>query len=163
MDKRLNLPQANLRIRRSATPGGRDEVFDDLRKKWVALTPEEEVRQLFTAWLADCRGYSRHRMANEMTISLNGMSRRCDTVVFDLSGRRPVAIIEFKAPSVKITADVFAQAARYNIVLATPVLMVSNGIRHYCAVISPSAPPRFLDSIPDYNTLIGYSAGDPST
>ncbi len=163
MDKRLNLPHAELPIRNSTSLGARQEIFDPLRGKWVTLTPEERVRQLFIHWLMESRGYRKHRMASEMTITLNGMSRRCDAVVFDPAGRRPVAIIEFKAPSVKITADVFAQAARYNIVLETPVLIVSNGINHYCAVIPPSGPPQFLESIPDYETLLAYSTAAPST
>lgn len=152
--KQLNLPPASFRLRPRGAGGDKMEVYDPIRCRWVALTPEEHVRQLFTSWLVAERGYSPHRMANEMTITLNGMSRRCDTVVYDSGGRCPAAIIEYKAPSVRITAGVFAQAARYNTVLATPVLMVSNGLTHYCAVVTPGVAPRFLAGIPDYDTLM---------
>lgn len=155
--KQLNLPPIPLRERPSATPGGRPEVFDPLRQRWVALTAEERVRQLFTAWLVTAKGYRPTLMANEMTITLNGMSRRCDTVVFAPDGRRPLAIIEYKAPTVKITAGVFAQAARYNTVLATPVLIVSNGLTHYCAVTSAGSAPRFLADIPSYYELMAIA------
>lgn len=151
--KQLNLPPAPLDIRKSEAREGGDDVYDPLRCRWVALTPEEWVRQNFVAWLITARGYRQHRMANEMTITLNGMSRRCDTVVFDPAGRRPIAIIEYKAPTVKITAEVFAQAARYNTVLATPVLIVSNGLTHYCAMTAGGEAPRFLKEIPDYDSL----------
>lgn len=156
--KRLNLPPCPLRTRPSAASPGREEVFDPLRQQWVTLTAEERVRQLFTAWLIAAKGYRPTRMANEMTITLNGMSRRCDTVVFDPDGRRPAAIIEYKAPTVKITAEVFGQAARYNLVLRTPLLMVSNGLRHYCAVTAADAAIRFLTDIPTYDELAGMLA-----
>lgn len=154
MDKQLTLPPAPLQLRPGPSTSGRLEVYDELRARWVTMTPEEEVRQRFTAWLIGSRGYNRYRMANEMTITLNGMSRRCDTVVFDPSGQRPLAIVEYKAPSVKITAKVFAQAARYNTVLATPLLIVSNGLTHFCALIEADGRPRFLKEIPTYDSLI---------
>lgn len=158
--KPLNLPPADLSLRPSASSPGREEVFDPLRQKWVTLTAEERVRQLFTAWLVSAKGYRPTRMANEMTITLNGMSRRCDTVVFDAAGRRPVAIVEYKAPTVKITAEVFGQAARYNIVLRTPLLIVSNGLTHYCAVVTIGQPPQFLRDIPSYEELLAMAGNE---
>lgn len=160
--KQLNLPPAPLRTRPSAASPGKEEVFDPLRQRWVALTPEERVRQLFTAWLIAAKGYRPSRMANEMTIALNGMSRRCDTVVFDADARHPAAIVEYKAPTVKITSEVFGQAARYNIVLQTPLLIVSNGITHFCAVTAPGAPVRFLHEIPSYAELQALAAKERS-
>ena len=157
--RELNLPSAELQLREAVNEGSNKEVFDPIRNKWVAFTPEEEVRQFFTAWLIRNLGYRKHRMANEMTITVNGMSRRCDTVVFDNSGCLPIAIVEYKAPTVKITGRVFAQAARYNTVLATPVLIVSNGLTHYCAAINPGQPPVFLKKIPDYEELVSIACG----
>ncbi|MCM1029724.1 MAG: type I restriction enzyme HsdR N-terminal domain-containing protein [Pseudoflavonifractor sp.] len=149
----LNLPLAEMTLRSSASFPTRREVLDPLRQRWVALTPEEYVRQSFVAWIISAKGYRATRMANEMAITLNGLSRRCDTVVFHPDGRRPMAIIEYKAPTVKISSEVFAQAARYNIALSTPLLIVSNGLTHYCALTSPGEPPRFLPDIPTYEEL----------
>lgn len=150
----LNLPPADLKIRPSVR-GDFYEVFCQLRKKWVALTPEEHVRQYFTSWLINSLNYRSGLMANEMTISLNGMSRRCDTVIFSPNGLTPVAIVEYKAPHIKITGEVFNQAARYNIVLQTPMLILSNGLTHYCAIVKGEQSVTFLKEIPSYEALLG--------
>lgn len=110
---------------------GQAVIFDDLRRKWVCLTPEEWVRQHFTAMLADVYGYSRHLMANEVGIKLNGTQRRCDTVVYSRS-LRPFMIVEYKAPEVKLTQQTFDQIVRYNMVLRVRYLTVSNGLDTYC-------------------------------
>lgn len=153
---KLHLPDYPMTLRAAPSGTGRTEVFDPLRQRWVTLTAEERVRQQFNAWLIHAKGFPASRMANELTINLNDLSRRCDTVVFDTSGRHPLAIIEFKAPHIKITAEVLAQAARYNIVLATPILILSNGLTHYCIHTVPGAPPEFLHDIPAYTDLDQY-------
>ena len=107
------------------------KVFDPLRKKYVALTPEEYVRQHFIAWMTDKFGYPASLMGNEVSLKLNDTRRRCDTVVFRSDGS-PSVIIEYKAPTVAITQSVFDQIARYNMVLHSRYLIVSNGMRHYC-------------------------------
>lgn len=124
----LNLPPAELRLRHS---GRGDEVFDPLRGKWLLLTPEEWVRQHFTSFLRSSLGYPAGLMANEIAVSLNGTSKRCDTVVHDREGR-PLMIVEYKAPHIPITQEVFNQIARYSLVLRVRYLTVSNGLHHYC-------------------------------
>ena len=81
----LNLPPFEVRLRAASATSGDAEIFDPLRAKWVALTPEEWVRQHFVNLLTAHYGYSVHRLANEVGITLNGTSRRCDTVVYDNS------------------------------------------------------------------------------
>ena len=95
---------------------GRQEIFDCLRGKYVAMTPEENVRQMFMRHLIDGKRYPAGLMGNEIAINHNGRERRCDTVVFDRRGC-PLMIVEYKAPSVKITQEVFNQVYRYNTVL----------------------------------------------
>lgn len=146
---RLNLPAANLNIRRN--PDNTLSVFDVLRKKWVIITPEEWVRQHFTAWLCSEKGYSQSLMANEIGISLNATRRRCDTVVFS-HNLKPLVVVEYKAPSVIITQKVFDQIARYNIVLNAPYLIVSNGLSHYCCRFL-SGTYSFLKEIPSFKDL----------
>ncbi len=150
----LSLPPVELGLR-GAVKGA--EVFDPLRRKWLLLTPEEWVRQHFTSFLHKSLGVPLPFMANEMTIELNAMSRRCDTVIYSPS-LRPVAIVEYKAPKVKITGHVFRQICSYNLVLRVPYLMVSNGLAHYCChVDTRSGALTFLDRLPSYSEMIQQS------
>ena len=147
----LNLPPYEAKIQQS---NGKDQIFDDLRRCYVALTPEEWVRQHFVHMLIEHKGYPATLTANEVAISLNGMNRRCDTVVYD-KGLRPRAIIEYKAPSVKIDGKVFAQIARYNLVLRVDYLIVSNGLHHYCCKMDyDNNSYTFLNEIPAYTDII---------
>lgn len=147
----LNLPPYEAKIQQS---NGKDQIFDDLRRCYVALTPEEWVRQHFVHMLIEHKGYPATLTANEVAISLNGMSRRCDTVVYD-KGLRPRVIIEYKAPSVKIDGKVFAQITRYNLVLRVDYLIVSNGLHHYCCKMNyDNNSYTFLNEIPAYADII---------
>lgn len=152
----LNLPSANLRL--SIDSNGNKTVFDRLRNKFVALTPEEWVRQHFVTYLIENKGFPAGLMANEMAITLNGTRRRCDTVVMDRYGN-PIAIVEYKAPHVAVTQKVFNQIVRYNMTLHVRYLIVSNGISHFCCVIDygDTAAYRFLPDIPDYQTMLSNS------
>lgn len=148
---RLNLPSYETKI---ITEDGKNRIFDTLRKAYVALTPEEWVRQHFVHYLISAKDYPASLMANETAINLNNIKLRCDTVVYDRS-LTPRAIIEYKAPSVAITKDTFAQIARYNLVLKVDYLIVSNGLKHYCCKMDYSANSyTFLQEIPDYKTII---------
>ncbi|MDE6610994.1 MAG: type I restriction enzyme HsdR N-terminal domain-containing protein [Muribaculaceae bacterium] len=148
----LNLPpvEAPVRPDRDSRRGGM-EIFDPLRRRWVALTPEEWVRQHFTAFLACHRAFPAARMANEVALRLNGCVRRCDTVVYNRA-LRPLCIVEYKAPSVAVTGKVFDQIARYNSVLQAPYLIVSNGMSHFCCRFEGSAY-TFLPDIPVWNEI----------
>lgn len=124
----FNLPPTDLRTKITA---GKTSVFDILRKKWVRMTPEEEVRQRFIGMLKEQMKYPISLMANEVEIKHNGNSMRADTVVYNKQGK-PVAIIEFKAPSVQISNKTVDQIAIYNITFKVPYLILSNGITHFC-------------------------------
>lgn len=144
---RLNLPPIDLRLRRE---DGIVKVYDPLRRRFVALTPEEYVRQHFTSWLMTDRHYPASVMANEVSLDVNGAPRRCDTLVFGRDGR-PLVVVEYKAPSVVISQATFDQIARYNIALRARYLIVSNGMTHYCCVFDPGADTyHFIPSVPDW-------------
>ena len=145
----LNLPAYSPRIRRRSD--GRFEVFDPLRRRWVIVTPEEQVRQTFVNYLYSHLGYPPALMANEHSLSFNDTARRCDTVVFSRS-LKPLMILEYKRPSVALTPEVFAQIARYNSVLLAPWLVVSNGLTHFCCRFSGSGY-SFSAHIPSYQEL----------
>lgn len=152
---KLNLPETALRTRREENIL---KVFDSLRQKYVALTPEEYVRQHFTSWLRTDLHYPASLMANEIGIEVNGMKRRCDTVVFRSDGT-PLLIVEYKSPEVAVTQAVFDQIARYNMALRARYLIVSNGINHYCCVMDyKSGTYHFIPAIPDYREVTrGFS------
>lgn len=105
---------------------GRREVLDPVRRRWVALTPEEEVRQHTIRLLHEHYGYPLELMQVEGAIAVNGQSRRCDIVVYDTQGQ-PHIIVECKRPDVPITQRVCDQACRYNTVLHVPLLILTNG------------------------------------
>ena len=147
----LNLPPVDLRLR---LEGKTLKVFDPLRRKYVALTPEEYVRQHFTAWMTERLGYPASLMGNEVSIKLNDTARRCDTVVFRSDGS-PAVIIEYKAPTVAITQNVFDQIARYNMVLRSHFLIVSNGLHHFCCEMDyEKSSYMFLSQIPRWTAEI---------
>lgn len=153
---KLNLPECKLRLR--SAPAGLYkteglQVYDCLRKKFVALTPEEYVRQNFVSYLLNYKGYPLSHVNNEIALELNGTQRRCDTLVFDDYGE-PLAIVEYKAPYIKINQEAFEQIVRYNMVLRAPVLIVSNGMEHYCCLINiKEGTYSFVREVPDYSEI----------
>ena len=150
----LNLPPVNLRLKRE---GELIKVYDSLRCKYVTLTPEEYVRQHFVHYLNTSLHYPLSIMANEVGVELNGTKKRCDTVIFNLEGK-PDVIVEYKAPGVQITQDVFDQIVRYNMILRARYLIVSNGMNHYCCRIDYNKNNYyFIKSIPDYSEVINPS------
>ena len=146
----LNLPPFEPKI---SEQGGKSVIWDPIRRIWVPLTPEEKVRQAFVSYLINYKGYPLSHIANEQAIDLNGMSRRCDSVIYDKTGQ-PKVIVEYKAPTVNITQKVFDQIARYNLVLHVDYLIVSNGLIHYCIKMEyPTGKFTFLQDIPSYADL----------
>lgn len=127
-------------------PDGRREVLDPVRRRWVALTPEEEVRQLTIQMLNSHYGYPLELMQVEGAITLNGMTRRCDIVVYDTSGM-PQMIVECKKPEVSLTQKVCDQACRYNTVLNVPYLLLTNG--HQMVMVAVNATEGSLSQLPD--------------
>lgn len=109
------------------TKEGREELFDPVRRKWVAKTPEEQVRQTFVLYLLNVRGIPISHISIEKAIRVNGMTQRYDLVVFDQDGE-PWMVVECKAPYVELTQAVVEQAGRYNKTLRAPILGVTNGV-----------------------------------
>lgn len=146
----LNLPPYEKKITKK---DDKPFILDVIRRQYVTLTPEEWVRQHFVHFLIEHKSYPQSLMGNEVQLKLNGMSRRCDTVVYDRS-LNPRVIIEYKAPTVNITQKVFDQICRYNMVLQVDYLIVSNGLAHYCCKVDyPTRSYSFLQDIPAYDNL----------
>lgn len=151
----LNLPPTDHPVRKRITEEGEPQIFDRQRQKWVKLTPEEWVRQHFVNFLVERLGYPAGRVANEVSIRVGKTSKRCDTVVYNATGK-PLMIVEYKATSVQLTPEVFQQVARYNIPLQVDYLVVSNGLHHYVLHLERSPEPKwvFLNEIPHFDTLL---------
>lgn len=155
----LNLPEYTAKV---IIKEGKKQIFDPIRKKYVALTPEEWVRQHFINYLTVHKNYPSTLLANEVSITLNKLSKRCDTVVYSRN-LCPIVIIEYKAPAVEITPVVFDQIVRYNMVLHVKYLMLSNGFEHYCCQIDyESQSYQFLSDIP-YFTELSIEASSADT
>lgn len=128
-------------------------VFDPLRKKNVALTPEEEVRQFFIKWLHDQKGWPLQLMASEYTIKLGRKSLRCDLVAFNRA-LEPQMIVECKAPDVVLDNRVLAQIVAYNIVLKVPHLVITNGNDTYvCSYNKATEKYEFVGDVPAYTPM----------
>ena len=146
----LNLPPYEHRIHQE------DEsmlIFDSIRRRYVALTPEEWVRQHFVHYLIDVLGYPQPLMQNEVALRLGETSKRCDTLLYD-KALRPQMILEYKAPHVALTETVLQQIVRYNYVLRVPYLVLSNGLDHLvCRIDYDTMSYTFLSEFPSYDSL----------
>ena len=148
---RLNLPPYPIKV---VERDNKQLIFDFLRRKYVALTPEEWVRQHFVHFLIDHKGYPQGLMGNEIELRVGEKRLRCDTVLYAQEGLVPRMIIEYKRPDVDITQKVFNQICRYNMVLEVEYLVVSNGLKHYCCKVDlQNGTYTFLQDIPPYSDL----------
>lgn len=148
----LNLPQYEVKLQRAAD--GAVKIYDALRRRYLVLTPEEWVRQHFCHYLMEHLGYPAALIANEVSLQVGGVRRRCDSVVYHPQSTTPRIIIEYKAPHVRITQEVFHQIQSYNSVLRADYLFVSNGLEHYCCHIDyESQTINYLKSVPHYEEL----------
>ena len=150
--KSLNLPSYDVKLRGTRE---KPEIFDFLRRRYVALTPEEWVRQHFTHWLVEHKGYPQALLGNEIELRVGEKRLRCDSILYD-KAMLPRMIIEYKAPSVAITQKVFQQISTYNLLLHVDYLVVSNGLQHYCCRMDyEQGTYTFLPEIPEYAILPG--------
>lgn len=125
-------------------------MFDPIRRKEVALTPEELMRQLMLLYLLEEKKYPAHRIRSEVGIRLNGLIRRCDLVVYDTEVK-PWLLVECKSPKVAINQRTFEQAARYNLRLRAPYMVVTNGLVTYCAALDFEQERfEYLEALPEY-------------
>lgn len=149
--QQLNLPPFDIKVTQR---DGHTTIYDFLRHRYLRLTPEEWVRQHFTHFLVEHKGYPTALLANEVTINVNGVARRCDSVLYNATGGMPRMIIEYKAPHIPITQAVFQQIYSYNSVLRADYLIVSNGVNHYCCHVDYNdMRVDFLKDIPNYIEL----------
>ena len=143
----LNFPKYNFRFKSNEN---KTLIFDIIRKKFVVLTPEEWVRQHTIHFLTSEKKYPISPINVEKQLQLNDMVKRYDIVVFN-KDRTIKIIVECKAPSIKTNQQTFDQIARYNLVLKSETLMVTNGLEHFfCKMDFANKKYLFLKDLPSY-------------
>ena len=147
--KKLNFPTYYFRFKNSEN---KVSIFDEIRKKFIVLTPEEWVRQNVIQFLLQNKNYPKSYINVEKLIKVNGLSKRYDGIVFKPNGEI-FLLIECKAPEVPISQDTFDQIARYNLELKAQYLMVTNGLNHYfCQMDFENETYIFLKELPDFKS-----------
>lgn len=148
--EKLNLPPYQINVKEQ---NGRRVIFDSQRRKFVALTPEEWVRQHFVHYLTEHLSYPSTLIGNEISLQCGAKKLRCDSVLFTSQGKARM-IIEYKAPHITISQETFNQIAAYNLLLHVDYIIVSNGINHYCCKMDyENNSYSFLSEIPAYKDL----------
>lgn len=146
----LNLPTYPFKL---SAKDGKYFIFDELRKKHLALTPEEWVRQHFIMYLIKDRFFPKSLIQIEAGLKLNTLQKRTDIVVFNKKGER-IMVVECKAPHVAINQTVFDQAAQYNSIHKTPWIVVSNGMNHHFSKIDHKKKEAiFVNELPFFDDL----------
>lgn len=126
---------------------GNELIFDEVRKRWYILTPEEWVRQNFLKYLIDVKKYPASLIAVEKEIYLGELKKRCDIVVYKES--KPWMIVECKEMQFKLNESVIKQILNYHTTLQVDFLVVTNG--KYCYAVEISKPSySWLTALPDF-------------
>jgi predicted type IV restriction endonuclease len=147
---KLNLPFYNSQIK---VVNSKEMIFDEFRKKWIRLTPEEWVRQQLLMYLNIHLDYPKHAIAVEKSLSYNGMTRRPDAVISGRNGQI-LMLVECKKPGVVLDEKTFLQAATYSYVLENAYILITNGLSHFLYKLSASENKiSLIQNIPDYQTL----------
>lgn len=146
--QKLDFPNFNFRFQKKEAT---IFIFDEIRKKFIVLTPEEWVRQHVIHFLVYQKKYPKSLISVEKMILINGLKKRYDVVVYNTNGQ-VLILVECKAPHIKTTQDTFDQIARYNMVLDAPFLMVTNGLNHYfCKMDFENECYLFIKNLPDFD------------
>ncbi len=127
---KLNFPeQFNFKFRKD-----KDKffIYDDIRKTWLLLTPEEWVRQNWIHYFLTVKGYFTSALITEKKIELNGLTKRIDLLITEKT--QPNILVECKAPKIKLTEKTFEQTARYNSIIGAEKIILTNGLHHIFAV-----------------------------
>jgi hypothetical protein len=148
--KQLQFPSYSFRFKNSEN---KVAIFDEIRKKFIIITPEEWVRQHVVQFLLQDKKYPKSHINVEKILKINDLSKRYDVVVYNPDGSILI-LVECKAPEIKISQQTFDQIARYNLTLNAEYLMVTNGLNHYfCKMDYETEKYDFLTELPEYQSL----------
>ena len=147
--QKLNFNDYSFRFKNSEN---KVSIFDEIRKKFILLTPEEWVRVHVIRFLIEEKNYPKSYINVEKAVKINGMNKRYDIVVFNKDGSI-FLLIECKAPEITIDQKTFDQIARYNMILNANYLMVTNGLNHYfCEMDFEKEQYTFLRDLPHFTS-----------
>jgi hypothetical protein len=147
----LNLPTYFFRLKEDK---GKNYIFDEIRRRFVLLTPEEWVRQHMVNFLISTKNFPRLLISVEKGFNQNRNRQRYDLLIYNRLGN-PTMIVECKAPGIEINQQVFDQAGRYNNKHKAAYLLITNGMKHYCCLINlENKQYSFLKDIPDFGELV---------
>jgi len=145
--QQLNFPVYNFRFKNSEN---KVAIFDEIRKKFIILSPEEWVRQHVVQYFLQEKKYPKSLINVEKLLKINGLTKRYDVVVFNPDGSIFI-LVECKAPEIKIAQNTFDQIARYNLTMKAEFLMITNGHNHYfCQMDFENEKYNFLHELPHY-------------
>ena len=148
--KQLQFPSYSFRFKNSEN---KVAIFDEIRKKFIIITPEEWVRQHVVQFLLQDKKYPKSHINVEKLLKINDLIKRYDVVVYNPDGSIFI-LVECKAPEIKISQHTFDQIARYNMTLNANYLMVTNGLNHYfCKMDYEKEKYDFLPELPEYQSL----------
>lgn len=142
----LNLPEIDCNIRKK---GGKMEIFDIIRKKFIVLNPEEWVRQNFIHYLINDLHYPKSLFKVESGVSYNKLRKRSDILIYDRE-TSPFLLVECKSYKVKLNQGVLEQVGIYNKTLGARYLVITNGLNHFCCEMKGDGKYKFLSSIPEF-------------
>lgn len=143
---KLNLPPSEQRLKQE---DGKQLIFCQVRKKFLVLTPEEWVRQQLISFLHVGLAYPLSLMKIEREVKGGHRTKRADLIIYNTSGK-PQLLVECKAPNEKLDKETFFQLGRYNRFINAPLLLISNGMQHYCCRVTENNEFNFLDEIPSH-------------
>jgi len=149
LESSLIYPTFNVRIKNE---NNKVFIFDEIRKKWILLTPEEWVRQHLLNHLITIKNVPSSLISVEKEINLNNTRKRYDIVVYNKT-LQPILLIECKAPDVPITEITLEQTMRYNLILGVNYLLITNGIKEFVIGVE-NGKGKLLGELPDYSQLI---------
>jgi hypothetical protein len=147
--QKLNFPDYTFRFKNSEN---KVAIFDEIRKKFIILTPEEWVRQHVVKYILEQKMYPKSHVNVEKIVKVNGLTKRYDVVIFNPDGSI-FLLVECKAPCITISQSTFDQIARYNMSLNAIHMMVTNGLNHYfCQMDYEQEKYFFLQDLPEYKS-----------
>jgi hypothetical protein len=145
----LNLPPFDYKIREI---NGKAAIFDNLRKKFIILTPEEWVRQHFVNLLITQYKYPKSLIKLESGLKYNRLQKRSDIVVYDRSGNI-FLLVECKSADIKISQNTFEQVARYSLSLKAQHIAITNGLQNFCCSVNhEEAGYQYLNDLPLFSS-----------
>lgn len=127
------------------------QIYDGVRKKFVALTPEEWVRQHLLHFLAVEKKFPVGLIQVETALKTTKGPGRTDLKIFNNQGQM-LMVAECKSPFVQVTENALLQLSVYNYSLKAPWILLTNGLEICCASVTKDGL-EIVPEVPLYSAL----------